>query len=75
MPAPEAEVLQSETPGQPHTIAPLAVPTNGIDVERRWMLARDMDGQPVLWIQRQRRSLLSPPARRLRFDVMEEINQ
>jgi hypothetical protein len=32
-------------------------------------------GQPVLWIQRQRRSLLSPPARRLRFDVMEEANE
>lgn len=72
MPAPEAEVLQSDTPNQPHTIAPLAVPSNGIEVERRWMLARDMNGRPVLWIERQRRSLLSPPARRLRFDVMEE---
>jgi hypothetical protein len=75
MPAPEAAVLQAETPGAHHTIAPLAVPSNGIEVERRWMLARDMDGEPVLWIQRQRRSLLSPPARRLRFDVMEEANQ
>ena len=75
MPAPEADVLQSDTPDQPHTIAPLAVPSNGVEVERRWMLARDMKGQPVLWIRRQRRSLLSPPARRLRFDVMEEANQ
>jgi hypothetical protein len=75
MPAPDAEVLQSERPDQSHTIAPLAIPSNGIEVERRWMLARDMNGQPVLWIQRQRRSLLSPPARRLRFDVMEEANQ
>jgi hypothetical protein len=75
MPAPQAEVLQPEIPAQPHTIAPLAVPSNGVEVERHWMLARDMKGQPVLWIQRQRRSLLSPPARRLRFDVMEESNQ
>jgi hypothetical protein len=71
MPAPEAEVLQPPIPGELHAIAPLAVPSNGIEVDRRWMLARDMDGQPVLWLQRQRRPLLSPPARRLRFDVME----
>lgn len=71
MPAPEALVLQSPIPDQRHAIAPLAVPSNGIEVERHWMLARDMDGQPVLWLQRQRRPLLSPPARRLRFDVME----
>lgn len=74
MPAPEAEVLQSKT-AAPHQIAPLAIPSNGIEVERRWQLARDMNGAPVLWKQRQRRSLLSPPARRLRFDVMEEANQ
>ena len=70
-PAPEASVLNLDPPA-PHVIAPLAVPSNGVEVERRWQLARDMDGQPVLWIQRQRRPLLSPPARRLRFDVMEE---
>lgn len=70
-PPPEASVLQIDQP-VPHTIAPLAVPSNGIEVERRWMLARDMYGLPVLWIQRQRRPLLAPPARRLRFDVMEE---
>jgi len=72
MPAPEAEVLQPAVDGQRHQIAPLAIPSNGIELERRWQLARDMQGNPVLWIQRQRRSLLSPPARRLRFDVMEE---
>jgi hypothetical protein len=66
MPAPQAEVLQSTS------ILPLAIPSNGVEVERRWQLARDMNGAPVLWIQRQRRTLLAPPARRLRFDVMEE---
>jgi hypothetical protein len=72
MPAPEAEVLQAAADGQRHQVAPLAIPSNGIELERRWQLARDTEGNPVFWIQRQRRSLLSPPARRLRFDVMEE---
>ncbi|MCE7980206.1 MAG: hypothetical protein DYG89_03370 [Caldilinea sp. CFX5] len=66
MPKPQADLLQSPT------IRPLAIPSNGIELERRWQLARDMRGAPVLWMQRQRRPLLSPPARRLRFDVMEE---
>lgn len=68
MPAPMAQVLQ----GNPHEILPLAVPGNGIEVERRWLLARDMNGEPMLWLRRQRKALTAPPARRLRFDVMEE---
>jgi hypothetical protein len=75
MPAPEAAVLQADGTGLHHSVAPSAVPSNGLEVERRWMLARDMNGRPVLWIQRQRRSSLSPPARRLRFDVIEEANE
>jgi hypothetical protein len=71
MPSPEAQVLQAQAPLPLHQIVPLAIPSNGIEVERRWMLARDMNGQPTLWIQRLRRPLLAPPARRLRFDVME----
>lgn len=71
MPSPQAETLQSDS----KKIAPLAVPSNGIELERRWQLARDMHGHPVLWIQRQRRSLMAPPARRLRFDVMEPLNE
>lgn len=72
MPKPQAEVLQADPPLQFHQINPLAIPLNGIEVERRWQLARDMNGFPVLWLQRQRSPLSSPPARRLRFDVMEE---
>jgi hypothetical protein len=69
MPLPQALVLR----GGPdtHRINPSTVPGNGIEIERRWQLARDMNGLPVLWLQRQRRSLLAPPARRLRFDVVE----
>lgn len=66
MPPPRAAALQASH------ILPLAIPSNGIEIERRWQLARDMHGAPVLWIQRQRRPLLAPPARRLHFDVMEE---
>lgn len=72
LPAPEAAVLRPDAGEAHHWLEPLAVPSNGIEVERRWQLARDMAGQPVLWIQRQRRPLLSPPGRRLRFDVMVE---
>ena len=72
MPAPRAIVLQTDGHGPVHQIAPLAVPSNGVEVARRWMLARDMNGEPVLWVQRERSALLSPPARTVRFDVMEE---
>jgi hypothetical protein len=41
-------------------------------VEQRYMLARGTDGMPVLWSQRRRLPLLSPPAPHLRFDVMQE---
>jgi len=74
MPHPRAEVLFAGQPDNPqlHRIAPAAIPSNGIEIERRWMLARAIDGQPVLWVQRQRKPLRTPPARRLRFDVMAE---
>jgi hypothetical protein len=69
MPLPKAELLGAE---QKHSINPLAIPSNGIELERRRQLARDMHGNPVMWIQRKRSPLLSPPSRLLRFDVMEE---
>lgn len=74
MPAPEAEVLQTPAGASHHQILPVAVPSNGMQVERRWMLARDMAGNPVLWIEREQSTLLSPPGRLLRFDVMELAN-
>lgn len=66
-----AEVLRAAN-GATHQIDPVAIPSNGIEIARRWNLARDMNGLPVLWIQRQRSPLMAPPARRLLFDVMEE---
>jgi hypothetical protein len=37
------------------------------------MLARATDGSPVLWTQRRRAPLLTPPGQRLRFDVLEPV--
>ncbi|MBO9571407.1 MAG: hypothetical protein J7497_04260 [Chitinophagaceae bacterium] len=70
MPKVQAEVLKTEDGEHPHQIQPLAVPQNGIEIRRQWMLARDMFGEPLLWIKRQRTPLLAAPGRRLRFDVM-----
>jgi hypothetical protein len=72
LPAAEAAVLQPPPGAERHELAPRALPSNGVQVERRWKLARSVDGQPLLWIERRRQAALSPPARRLRFDVMEE---
>jgi hypothetical protein len=56
-----------------HEIAPGAIPRSGVRIERRYVLGRRVDGQPVLWIQRRRSPLFTPPASALRFDVLEEI--
>ena len=56
-----------------HQVEPATVPSNGIAVERNWMFARDVDGNPVLWVQRRRKPLLSPPSRQVRLDVFEEV--
>ena len=62
-------------PGGPqrHRIAAAAMAAGGMELERRWQLGRDVRGRPVLWVQRQRRALRTPPARNLRFDLMVEV--
>jgi hypothetical protein len=74
MPHPEAEVLKSGTPagGQQHRISAAVMAGGGLELERRWQLARDMNGNPVLWVQKQRKVLRNPPARTLEFDVMRQ---
>lgn len=66
-------VQQGELPEQtpPQQIEPATIPSRGLRLERRYMLGRDTRGQPVLWMQRRREPLLSPPAMRLRFDMLE----
>jgi hypothetical protein len=56
-----------------HQIEPAAIPADGVRVERRAILARDTTGAPVLWTQRRRHPLLTPPALALRFDNMEPV--
>jgi hypothetical protein len=74
LPPPQAEVLRAFENGHEnvHEIAPATVPSIGVVLERRYALARDVNGNPVLWIQRQRMPFLSPPSRSLRFDVFAE---
>ena len=54
-PVPASHVLNDPRLVEPqpvHVIDPAAVPVDGLTIERHWMLARDMDGQPVLWVRR-----------------------
>ncbi len=73
LPGPVAAVLQSTEANAPHRLASSVVPGNGVAVERRWSLARDLGGNPLLWVRRQRRPLTSPPGRTLRFDVVTNV--
>jgi hypothetical protein len=52
-----------------HQLEPAAIPSDGVQVERRHLLGRRTDGQPVLWAQRRRVPLTAPPTLRLQFDT------
>jgi hypothetical protein len=76
MPEPVSTLLadpKAPVQGPVHQIEPATIPTNGIRLERRYVLGRASDGQPVLWLQRRRLPLLGPPVSNLRFDVVEEV--
>ena len=53
-----------------HEIVPAAIPARGLTVVRRWVVARDAQGKPVLWQQRTSGVPVAPPALRLPFDVI-----
>ncbi|HEV2951754.1 MAG TPA: hypothetical protein VGZ51_06600, partial [Actinomycetota bacterium] len=75
-PGPKSRLLRNPAagPNDPfHEIAPGAIPRSGIRIDRRYVLGRRVDGQPVLWVQRRRSPLFTPPASALRFDALEEI--
>jgi hypothetical protein len=75
-PGPTSRLLRDAAagPADPaHQIGPGAVPRTGLRIERRHVLGRRVDGQPVLWVQRRRTPLFAPPASTLRFDVLDEI--
>lgn len=58
--------------GPVHQLQPATIPPDGLLVQRRAMLARATTGQPVLWTQRRRDLLLSPPTFALRFDILQQ---
>jgi hypothetical protein len=59
-------------PGGPvHQLEPAAIPAEGLRIQRRSMLARATNREPVLWTQRRRDLLLAPPTFALRFDVLQ----
>jgi hypothetical protein len=74
LPEPTAAVLEdpaAPAAGPVHQIEPAAIPTTGLRLERRWLLARRTDATPVLWLQRRRLPLLAPPELDVLFDVLE----
>ncbi|MYS95587.1 MULTISPECIES: hypothetical protein [Streptomyces] len=74
MPAPTTELLRAQVAGTEtiHQIAPSTVPSIGMVFERRYVLARDVTGQPLLWREHRRAPSLHPPGTTMRFDVLAE---
>lgn len=58
--------------GRGHQLASDAIPSNGVLLRRRAMLARDTAGRPVLWVERSTAPVTGPPVSHLRFDVLAE---
>jgi Putative peptidoglycan binding domain len=70
-PAPRAQLLNVSA--GIHEFESATIPTTGLKLEQRYMLARGTDARPVLWLQRQRLPLLGPPSHALRFDLAEPV--
>jgi hypothetical protein len=73
LPAPISDLLadpHAPAAGPVHQLEPAAIPPDGLRLQRRAMLARSTTGEPVLWTQRRRELLLTPPTFALRFDVL-----
>ena len=58
--------------GRGHELAADAIPSNGVRLQRRPMLARDTAGRPVLWVERSASPITGPPTSHLRFDILAE---
>jgi hypothetical protein len=75
MPAPRSTLLRpspgDNTEPRLHRIEPAAIPVDGLQIERRYLLGRRTDGLPVLWQQRRRMPLAAPPVTRLQYDVLK----
>jgi hypothetical protein len=78
-PEPVAEVLYDRANLAPdpadqvepvHQIEPATIPRYGLRLTRQRVLARDVDGNPMLWVQRRRLPLHDPPISTLRYDTL-----
>jgi hypothetical protein len=73
LPKPTSDLLKdphATPPGDPfHHLVPAAIPAEGLRVQRRIMLTRSTTGDPVLWTQRRRQNLETPPTTSVRFDI------
>lgn len=58
--------------GRGHELTSTAIPSNGLLLRRRAMLARDSAGRPVIWVERTSAPVTGPPVSHLRFDVFAE---
>jgi hypothetical protein len=73
LPAPISDLLadpHAPAAGPVHQLQPATIPPDGLRLQRRAMLARSTTGEPVLWTQRRRELLLTPPTFALRFDIL-----
>ncbi len=52
-------------------LKPLALPASGVRIVRRFALARDVDGRPVVWSRRLKRPLDVPVDVDLRWDALD----
>ncbi|KAB7743200.1 hypothetical protein GA707_13845 [Nostocoides sp. F2B08] len=71
-PLPTMAILPPPPDGAPHTLLPLAVPSSGIRLSRRLVLARDVDGNPVFWERTERRPLDVSVDVDLRWDTLNQ---
>ena len=58
--------------GRGHELISTAIASNGLRLQRRAMLSRDVNGRPVLWVERSAHPVAGPPTSHLRFDVLAE---
>lgn len=74
-PGPDSRLIggpSGEGQGGGHRISPTRLPSSGLRVQRRTMLARDTDARPVLWVERRVLPASGPPVSHLRWDVLVE---
>lgn len=74
MPLPRAELLGANKKGI-HNIEAGVVLDHGLELSRRWLLARDTNGQPVLWLRRSSCPIDVPLSSLVRFDTVQRRDE